>query len=329
MLALASMSAFALDETKAKDDKSKDDKKFELTPYTGPKKRIAVMYTAPSNNSDNGSSRNEAFRIVKEIEGIHTLSDAGNKITEMLTTALVKTNRFTVLERKDIQDIRDEIKVGEELGNAKTAVKAGSVLGAEMLVRCAVTEFIDNGSATEGGISLGGISLGGGQKVSRVTIDLRFYDASTSRIVNAVSKTGDSKQAGVLAGLNIGSASIGFGGGKSDPIERATRNAIERAVVAVVQQMDKVPWTGRVASIDKDGNLLLNRGEDDGLKVGDELVVCTPGEDVTDPDTGEVLERAEDTPVGTIKLTWIGKRVSKGTYSGSKKAEVKMVVKTK
>ena len=48
----------------------------------------------------------------------------------------------------------------------------------------------------------------------------------------------------------------------------------------------------------------INRGQDGGLKEGEVLQVYRPGEELVDPDTGEVLGSAEEM-IGTIKVVRI------------------------
>ncbi|MCD8339277.1 MAG: hypothetical protein LUC43_03625, partial [Burkholderiales bacterium] len=50
--------------------------------------------------------------------------------------------------------------------------------------------------------------------------------------------------------------------------------------------------------------LYINRGNDGGLKLGDQFIVYQPGEDLVDPQTGEHLG-ATETEVGKVKVSRI------------------------
>ncbi len=82
----------------------------------------------------------------------------------------------------------------------------------------------------------------------------------------------------------------------------------------IVEKMESVPWEGKIALADKDddGKMLyvLNRGEADGLKIGDLLVVTSAGKQITDPDTGEILGRSKDKVLGTCRVTWTDKNIA-------------------
>lgn len=285
-----------------------------LPPYKGPKKRIAVMKIEA--NSVSAGVYTELADIYKSQTGIRTQADLEGRLTEMLTTALDSTGRFILLERANLDDIRGEMAVGAELGNDKTAVKKGNVLGAQMLIRAAVTEFEPRKKASGGGISLGGVTLGGSQGEASVVLDIRFVDPNTSQVLYTAKAEGTSKSSGVVAGLSVGN--LGIGGGTSDkqPIDRAVRNAVEKAVLAVVQKMDPLPWEARIAKVGEDGTFIINRGSNDGLKEGDRLKVYSAGETITDPETGEVLGREEDKLVGEATITWVSDKLSKASFSG-------------
>lgn len=295
-------------------------------PYKGPKKRIAVMpmsTDAPAAQS----GFQELIRTYKSENNINTVDQVGRKMTEMLTTALVQTGRFVVLERAAIQDVRDEMAVTAELGNDKTAVKKGNVMGAQILVRAAVTEFAPHRKSGGSGISLGGIRVGGSQDTAAVTLDVRFFDPNTSQVLFSETAEGTSKSEAQAIGFSVGS--FGFGGGQSanQPIDKATRDAILKAVNIIVAKMDKVPWEGKIAKAQDDGTLILNRGTNDGLKEGDVLQVYKPGEVIKDPDTDAVLGRDKDVYIGEVRITWVSDNVSRGTFSGTGKPANGFVVR--
>lgn len=306
----------------AKQDKTKGET-LTLPPYIGPKKRLAVVNMEVK---DDGSW-NQWLRTVKASSGITTVDDVGRRMTEMLTTALDSTGRFTLLERAAINDIKDEIRTGEELGNEKTAVKRGNVLGAQILVRCAVTEFESKSKQNAGGFKLGPIALGGGSGESKVVIDVRMYDASSSKILYTAKAAGTSKSSAVVGGVSVGSFSGAAGEAKKDPIELATRNAIETAVYLICKKMQDVPWEGKVAAVTGKGDIVVNRGSQDGIKEGNIFYLFKPGEDLKDPDTGESLGRDKDVLLGRVEVIWVGEKACRIKYSGSAKVEKGFVLK--
>ncbi|MBU1189355.1 MAG: SH3 domain-containing protein [Gammaproteobacteria bacterium] len=195
--------------------------------YNGPKARIAVARfenkTADSYNWYNPS--------------------IGDGMADMLTTALVNSGRYIVLERESLDTVLNEQDLGAS-GRIKqgTAAAIGEIEGAELLIVAAVTEFDDNSGGTRGGVGGfgGGVfgAIAGGSKSAHMAIDLRVVDATTSRILAATSVEGEAKD------FNIGGALGGyFGGGalggglqswKNTPREKALRQVINEAVNYVI-----------------------------------------------------------------------------------------------
>ena len=312
-LALAAIPSFGMAQN--------SDSKQEPAKYTGPKKRVAVM------PMDVANARESLAVWLRNYSGTMTVEDVGLKLNTMMTTALVESGRFVVLERQDIGDIKNEMSVTEQLGNEQTKVRPGNVLGAQMLVRCAVTEFTSNSKSAGGGVRIGNLSLGGGQKVARLALDVKFFDPSTSEVLYVAKAEGDSKSSSAGVGVTSTHVDAAFGGSSDEPIERATRTAIGKAVQEIISKLEKMPWEGTVAKVGDDGTVVINRGEDDGVHVGDTLTIYQAGETITDPDSGKVIGRDEDKRLGTMKITSVQKRLSRGTVVEGSGFKVKNIVK--
>jgi len=195
--------------------------------YNGPKARIAVARfenkTADSYNWFSPS--------------------IGDGMADMLTTAMVNSGRYIVLERENLDTVLNEQDLGAS-GRIKQGTEAqiGEIEGAELLIVAAVTEFDDNSGGTRGAVGgfAGGVlgAIAGGSKSAHMAIDLRVVDATTSRILAATSVEGEAKD------FNVGGALGGyFGGGalggglqswKNTPREKALRQVINEAVKYVI-----------------------------------------------------------------------------------------------
>ncbi|GAB4192029.1 MAG: hypothetical protein Tsb002_21420 [Wenzhouxiangellaceae bacterium] len=168
----------------------------------------------------------------------------GDGMADMLTTALVNTGRFIVLERGEaLEDILGEQDLGASgRVRADTAAPIGEMEGAELLVVAAVTEFDENSGGTRGGLGgFGGRVLGaiaGGTKSAHMAIDLRLVDARTSRVLAATSVEGEAKDFKLGGALGGYTGSVALGGAletwKNTPREKALRQVIGAAVEYVV-----------------------------------------------------------------------------------------------
>jgi len=196
--------------------------------YNGPKARIAVA------RFDNKTADSQNWYS----------PSIGDGMADMLTTALVNSGRYIVLERESLDTVLSEQDLGAS-GRVRedTAAAIGEIEGAELLVVAAVTEFDGNSGGTSGRIGGGDIgrvigAIAGGSRSAHMAIDLRVVDARTSRILAATSVEGEAKDfnlGGALAGYT---GSVGLGGSLSSwentPREKALRQVIGAAVDYVI-----------------------------------------------------------------------------------------------
>jgi len=191
--------------------------------YNGPKARVAVAKF--------------------QVKAAKAEYEIGDGLAEMLTTELFNTNRFIVLERRELHDVIAEQDLGASgRVRAKTAAPIGQIEGAELLVVGAVTAFEPNYRGGGGGLAIPGlpIALGVGGKQAYMAIDMRVIDTRTSRILAATTVEGKSTDFGGGLGAAIGGGRtrmpFGLGGWQKTPMEKAIRVCIHRAVQFVVSR---------------------------------------------------------------------------------------------
>ena len=188
-------------------------------PYNGPRARLAVV--SVENKSAKGG------RI-------------GDGMAEMLVTAVVNSNRYIILERRELGGVlaeQDLATGGKVLPG--TQAPTGQVVGSELLVYGAITEFEPNFQSNSGVLrnrKYGSLLLN--LKQAHVALDLRVVDARTSQLLAAMSVTGRATDlsASVFAPVGGGSSRMGIGlaGYRNQPIEKAIRVCLARAVEFIV-----------------------------------------------------------------------------------------------
>jgi curli biogenesis system outer membrane secretion channel CsgG len=229
--------------------------------------------------------------------GYHSL---GSGVADMLATALVKSGKFSVIERQEMDNVLAEQKFGESgLVTPETAPKVGQLLGAELFVVGAVTEFGTKESNIGGGVSL----FGGGLKTkkARAVVDIRLINTSTGEIIASESEEGSESS----TGIDVRYSDINFDNSSSwdnTDIGKATREAVNGVVKLITENMEKIPWSGKIIKVNADGTVLMKPGSEGNVKTGMELFVLRKGEDIKDPDTGLSLG-AEETKLGRSKTT--------------------------
>jgi curli biogenesis system outer membrane secretion channel CsgG len=257
------------------------------TPLTGLKKRIAVFNF--ENKSDYGRH------------------NVGEGMADMLTTELVKSGQYRVIERAQIQSVMQEQKLGlTGAVTSNTAAQLGKLLGVELAVFGSVTEF---GQKEESkGIGFGKRKFGANQIKARVAIDLRIVNVETGEILAADNVAKEKSQ----TGISVQIPDFNF----QDQAEfdktlvgKATRACVEDIIHKIDAQMGQVPWYGKVIK-ESGGIVYINRGEDSGLQVGNVLEVYQPGEELIDPETGLSLG-SEETKVGRVQIVDVQQKFSK------------------
>ena len=232
--------------------------------------------------------------------------DPGQGMSDMLTTALVQSGEFRVIEREQLHHVLSEQDFGQSgRVTEQTAPQLGKLLGVAAVVYGSVSEFGYMSSDTGGKIP--GIGGGISKTTARVSIDVRMIDTTTGEITLA--ETADSEKSQM--GLKVSTEDFSFGHkGKFDEtlVGKATREAIDDLVDKISDTLEAVPWTGRVV---KAGGpkIYLNAGEDAGMATGMEFNVYRMGEELIDPVTGLSLG-AEEEIVGRIRATEIKEKYS-------------------
>jgi len=288
--------------------KEDDTKETAYAPYNGPKKRLAVL------EFEN--------RVTKRWwDKSWNLEE---RLTEMVITELMKTNRFIVVERGALNEVLSEQDLGQS-GRVRqeTAAKVGDVLGAQVLVKGAITEFSEKESGGKGGIMVKGIGIGGKSSQGHVAIDMRLIDATSGQILQSHKAEGKIKSKS-LGGVGFFSG-VAFGGSsyKKTALGKATRASVEDAVRFVVKNMEEQVWQGRVVKVS--GNkIYINAGST--MNIGTDMVftVFSKGEELIDPDTGlslgSMLSRS-----GTIRVIQVAEKFSVGQVvegSGFKRGDI-------
>ncbi|MBX2884626.1 MAG: hypothetical protein KTR32_32025 [Granulosicoccus sp.] len=219
-----------------------------LPPYDGLRARVAVT---DFSWSVGGSKTTFGIAGVEFSYANSEQAATAEGLRDMMTTSLLQTKRFRVLERQNMQSLKDEVALQGDGFTDETGIKKGGFKGADLVVMAAVTGWDPGTSGTTaklGGL-LGGKSasllgaIGGGYKKSMMAMDIRIVDTNTSEVLAATrveTVTKDVSISGALGGLTGGSA---LGGGLSSyaktPMEKAIRTTIYEAVKYIAENTPK------------------------------------------------------------------------------------------
>jgi curli biogenesis system outer membrane secretion channel CsgG len=221
----------------------------------------------------------------------------GEAASDEMTTALVKSNEFRVLERQQIQTLLAEQSLGMSGAiDAATAASVGRVLGVQLVVLGSITQFsVDQRSA---GVGRLGVSASFAEAESM--LDIRVVDVNTAEIIAVAAGQGRKRFGGAqLRDINL---QRDFDAGLA---QEALRPAIENAIAELLKQKSKLIAVQAAAPAMqivgvRDGQIYVDSGENGGLKAGQRLNVMRVTDVIRDA-RGNVLDEVTER-VATIEV---------------------------
>ncbi|MGE3510415.1 MAG: CsgG/HfaB family protein [Vicinamibacterales bacterium] len=222
----------------------------------------------------------------------------GGAAADELVTQLVKTNKFTVIERAQLQAILQEQQIGQAgLTTPSTAAKIGQLLGAQLILTGSITQF--SIERTQLGIR----GIGGAYSKAESKVDVRVVDTTTGEILLASDGTGSKRMGGGYFKGVRGERTFDAGAAAE-----ALRPAIENVVAEITAQSFKVASLAPVAPAaqivgSRDGSFYINKGESAGVKVGQRFTVKHVVDEIKDAD-GKVLDRVTQN-TGVLEVTQV------------------------
>ena len=250
---------------------------LHFTEYEGPKIQIGVM------KIENRTAQSEAHNWHDRVE----VPTAG--IEEVLSTALFRTHRFELVERKRVGAVMAEQDFGAtDRVSRPTAAGLGGIQGADYVIYGVVNEWTPH----TGGKSVGNI-LGKGE--AQVAMSFTITDSTSGQVVF---QTTERAKAG-----NWSISAFGAAAHKSSPTGYAVQACINKAVYKIAMALEDRPWRGSVVKVSGD-RVILNAGRNKGMEAGMTLRALARGEELVDPETGLSLG-AELEVVGSLMITSI------------------------
>jgi curli biogenesis system outer membrane secretion channel CsgG len=276
-----------------------------------------------------------------------TQVNIGQGIQAMMTKRIVQDGRFTVVERRKVNEV-----MHEQDFDASNRVKHGSgarigqIKGADLTLMGDIVVFgrddRRNSGFAGGGVIGAGAAVGGYKQTNKavVVLDYRIVDVETSEVIASGEARGESKRisqgagaaffaGGAFGGAGVNMTSSNFG---ETIIGEATMDAVDKLALDVRNVNMQGGATSRdldldalVADVSGD-SITINAGSAAGLQAGQTFTVYHKGKVIKDPSTGEVLD-VQTTPLGQLTITVVRDKISMGTYSGSGRPVVGDVVR--
>jgi curli biogenesis system outer membrane secretion channel CsgG len=167
------------------------------------------------------------FDFTNSTQAAWWYTGVGSDLADMLTNELASTEKFKMIERKQLGAILGEQDLAASGAVKKgTGAKVGKMTGAQYLVTGQVSAYEENVSGKGGGIAVHGIGVGGHKEEAYIAIDLRVVDTTSGEVAYTRTVEAKSKSTGVAVGVNHGGVSAGFGKMEKTPAGKAIRACI-------------------------------------------------------------------------------------------------------
>ncbi|HKE21855.1 MAG TPA: CsgG/HfaB family protein [Bryobacteraceae bacterium] len=289
-----------------------------------PKKRVAVL------DFENGAVQTV---INSSYLGTHA-PDVGKGVSELLISKLVQDGTVTVVERAAIDKILAEQNLtNSDRADPATAAKVGKVLGVEAIILGTITHY-DYSEKIKKASSFWGYSSSPKAKYdisAKAQITTRLVSPDTAEVLAVSEGIGETERKGVQIDLRDTGARLLMASGVNSPV---MNESIDKAVAQLAAQLKadlvRLPLrtptiNGLVADTSQAGQLVVNIGSRDGVKIGQRFQVLRPGKEVRDPVSGRVLMR-NDTLLGEAVVTAVSDTSSLAQYQGTGQPEVRDIV---
>lgn len=254
---------------------------------------LAVAVALPSRTLASGGKGGLRYSVsVWEFDNNgHCDYDLGHAWSTQLTTALHNSDRFLVVAEVDMQAAalaeQGKAALGVTAQGRKTPVRS-QMTPSQILIKGVITQCKQNAANQGGGLNLGKIRVGTDRRRTDIRANLQMIDSTTGRVIASKAFTATAQQRKfVLGGYNQGdSGNVDLG--EDDKVQEALDEAITEVIPWLESQLPAVPWRGTIAKVRPDGQVIVNRGSQEGVSPG-LVLVAGESEILRDPDTGDVL----------------------------------------
>jgi hypothetical protein len=221
-----------------------------------------------------------------------------NNFTVMVETAIETTNKFRVMERRQLGNlVQEQAMAGSGMVTTNTPGKTGGFEGVDYLIY---------GSITSGSVSrkhdmgasfllgaLSGRAVDCAKAVATLVVNIKITDA----------RSGEVKYAKEITETNESSSSC------NGTAEVDSTGLLKDAASKVANGLVMAVYPIQIAAVQPDGSFVLNYGEG-SITPGSYFAIYQKGEEIKDPASGEVIG-SNETKLGVIQVSEVTGRFSR------------------
>jgi len=238
--------------------------------------------------------------------------DLQENMTVMLENVLLQSGRFVVVERDNMEETLSEqdFQASGRAAKAGDVAQTGQVRSARYLARAQITGVEAKESGGGGGLNIGKWNVGVSGGKAQIEMIIKIWDSSTSQVLASQRIVGKAGKRGFNLGFSESGLSTSIGGFSKTPVGEAAYDCVAQAVEFVAREFEDYDVEGNVVTVTGDGRIVINRGSEYNISQGEQFQVREVGEVLTDPSTGEVLDRIEGAVTCTIRVTRVTEKIS-------------------
>lgn len=238
-----------------------------------PKRKVAIA------RFTNESKYGQSFFIDQNNDRI------GKQAMDILSSKLMQTEKFLLLERADLDKINKELGIGniKQLKNM-----------ADYLIVGSVTEF---GRKEEGDV---GVFSRTKKQVAFSKVHIRLIDVNTGQIIYSEEGEGNAfSEAGTVFGIG---ARAGYDSSIND---KALEAAITNLSSNIIENLLDKPWRAYILGYE-DGNLIISGGKSQNILSDNIFVVVLEGKKIKNPQTNMFITLPGEAIAKIKVLTSVG-----------------------
>jgi len=216
-----------------------------------------------------------------------TALNAGRKVSESLLVELVRSGKFDVVEREQIEKaVKEQRFSSSGLVDPSNASEIGKISGVDYLIIGTIeTNVQSKATATNNLLFI--------QKTNTLSMNVKIaaklVNTTSGSVVSAEEAQGKAESKSTSNEFHKGeenkSLDVLFGEASKPALGRIASVFIPRAI-----ELFK-PATPKILVAAVDGNVLyLNAGENAGLAIGQRVQIAREGQPIIDPGTGKILK---------------------------------------
>lgn len=263
---------------------------FQTNQYKYEKPRVAIL------DFDNKASLSRQWQLS---EGMR----------DIMVDSLVKTNRYTVLTRRDLGAVLTELDIQREhYFREEGKLQQGQLKNLQYLIKGAVTDFshVKGGSLRVIGSKFG---IGGSGQVAVVSVTLYVIEVESGEIIASKTMEGTASAGSVDFKTTYKNVAIGGKSFYRTPLGKATQDVMEQCLEQISEVIAINYWYPSVIKV-KDSRIVISGGKDRHVSLASQWAAHEKGETLVDPKTGDVLGQEPGELSGRIRVTEVHDKYS-------------------